>query len=811
MDNNTNNQNTIEQLQAENRELKQDMIELHHRVLNAEMQFSQLSKAAFDAIAICEDFNIILANNKFCTLFNFEEDEVIGKNIIPLIHPTYQQEFESNTDFFYESSTVETICLSNNKSPFPARIRGKLIPHHNDTKHLYKVLVIQDITHEKEVEHELAESEESYRKLFEESQDAIYISDIKGSLLSVNNATVQLFGIPKNEMIGMSVYNLYANPDDRDAFMVEMNVKGAVSNYEITLKKNDGTHIECFFSSTVRKNSQNEIIGYQGIIRDVTEHKRTTELIKAKELAEKSAILKERFLANMSHEIRTPMNAVLGMLNLIEDTQLNPQQKKYFEGIRISSEHLLVLINDILDFSKIEAGKLDFEKINFNLYDVLTNVVQTLGIKASEKNLDLLLHIEPDVPKNLVGDPTRLLQIMLNLVSNGIKFTYKGSVQISVNTVEEDAKHVRLHFRVKDTGIGIPADKIDLIFQSFSQVTTSTTRKFGGTGLGLTITKKLVEIQGGSIHVNSKLGEGSTFLCELRYKKTEGDAPKTEPINLKNISKQPLHNLRILLTEDNELNRVVATDTIKKWGENIQIDAAENGKIAIEKLQTNTYHLVLMDVQMPEMDGITATQIIRNDLKLKDLPILAMTAYATTGEAEKVIIAGMNDYISKPFDPNKLYQKIVALLQNDLPTITAQNITKTQPFPAVEAEKNAVPSSSTTVSDLRYLRESTGNDNELMQKMIEIMLQETPDELQKMQQYAAESQWSKLRSVAHKFKSTVIYMGLPENIGEIVKNIQIFCDTQQHLNELPQMVATLTQAVEQACTELQNELLTLQS
>lgn len=655
----------------------------------------------------------------------------------------------------------------------------------------------------KKLEKELLESEWRYRKLFEESQDAIYISGIDGELQSVNQAALDLFGYTKQEMIGMNVNSLYINPDDRARFMNTIEKIGSVSNYEVKLKKKLGEEIDCFFSTTLRRDAEGKTLGYQGIIRDVTEHKRTIELIKAKELAERSAKMKEAFLANMSHEIRTPMNAILGMLNLVQDSTLTNEQERYIKNIKMASEHLLVLINDILDFSKIEAGKLEFEQIEFNLEDLLLNVIQTFKSKAEQKNLNLQLIANDSIAINLIGDPTRLLQILLNLVSNALKFTDTGYIQIKVKVIEEDNNYTTLSISVNDSGIGIPADKLDLIFDSFSQVSSNTTRRFGGTGLGLAITKKLIDIQGGTITVKSEVNQGSSFRFTLRYKQgTSKNLIQTyKDLLIKNIPNKPLNNLNILLVEDNELNQVVAIETIKKWGKNIKIDIAENGKIAIDLLQKNSYDIVLMDVQMPEMDGLTATKIIRNDLKITELPIIAMTAYATTGEAEKTISAGMSDYISKPFDPQKLYQKILKFtehLLSDEPTISSSN----NNAPSLN---NTPAANNQQTLDLSFLNNAVGNDTGLKKQMIEIMLRETPDELALIQQYYDEQNWDRLRSVAHKFKSAVTYLGL-HSIENTIKTIQLNAEKRINLHELPPLINELTSTCDKALEELKQEL-----
>lgn len=386
--------------------------------------------------------------------------------------------------------------------------------------------------------------------------------------------------------------------------------------------------------------------------------KERAELEKIK--AEQSEQFKQQFLANMSHEIRTPMNSIIGMANLLTHSELDDLQKKYLNIIRKSSENLLVIINDILDLSKIEAGKMEFEKINFLLSDVIEMVFHSLHYQAEDKQLLLTFSIDEQLPKALKGDPVRLNQILVNLTGNAIKFTEKGSVTISAKLLSESDRNVIVDFAVTDTGIGIPEDKLNTIFESFSQASSDTTRKFGGTGLGLTISKQLIELQGGSIYVHSRYGAGTTFAFKLSYEIGSAEEIGKKMLNESDVSPEQLRGLKILLVEDNQFNQIVAVDTLEELLKDVSIDIAENGKEALVKLQANEYDVVLMDIQMPEMDGFEATQKIRKTFsspKNKTV-IIAMTANVTRDEVDKCFEAGMNEYIAKPFDPQDLLNKI---------------------------------------------------------------------------------------------------------------------------------------------------------
>ena len=384
---------------------------------------------------------------------------------------------------------------------------------------------------------------------------------------------------------------------------------------------------------------------------------RTRELRIAKEQAEKSMKAKETFLSTMSHEIRTPMNAVIAMTHFLLDEDPRPNQKENLNTLKFSAENLLVLINDILDFSKIDAGKVEFEEVPFNLKLLSHDLLHAFQSTAQEKKLELKSHYDKNLPSHVVGDPVRLNQILTNLISNGIKFTKKGFIDLSIQKISESESHLVIEFSVTDSGIGIPQDKFDLIFESFEQASKDTTRKFGGTGLGLTITKRLLELQGSYIQLESTLGEGSKFFFQLSFKKDTSNPGKLTD-TIEKTKENSLKGIKVLIVEDNNVNQLIASKFLEKWGAVVRI--AENGIEGVEMVNNNHYDIVLMDLQMPEMDGFEATRNIRNTKGsyYRDLPILALTAAAMVEVREQVMEAGMNDYISKPFNPNELFSKI---------------------------------------------------------------------------------------------------------------------------------------------------------
>jgi len=489
--------------------------------------------------------------------------------------------------------------------------------------------------------------------------------------------------------------------------------------------------------------------------------KAEAQILKAKEEAVLAKEMQEQFLANTSHEIRTPMNGIIGMTEQLLDSKLSNEQLEFALAIKESSNNLLVIINDLLDLSKIKAGKMAFEAIPFNISDLSKNLIFSLQYRSAEKNIRLISIIDEKIPKSLSGDPVRLNQVLLNLAGNAIKFTERGEVKINAKLLKDDGKKVRLLFSVQDTGIGIPANKLEKVFESFTQVNATTTRKYGGTGLGLTIAKQIIEQQGGTISVSSKINEGSTFVFVLDFLKTN-----TKPIAIKELKTNApsgqsiqLSNVNILVVDDNKVNQRVATLTLKKW--NVNVSVADDALAAIELLKTESFHIVLMDIAMPEMDGIEATKFIREELPapICNTPIIAMTASALIGEEEKCITAGMNDYISKPFNPNDLLNKILRFIAQELVKTTKKSI------------------------DLTLLKERAEDDKDYLIDIYETYISEMPIYLNELNTFIKKESWPEIGKQAHKMKSPVALVGAHE-LRFIFETIEIGAPTESKRPEL---------------------------
>ncbi|MEM6317879.1 MAG: response regulator [Bacteroidota bacterium] len=494
-----------------------------------------------------------------------------------------------------------------------------------------------------------------YQDIFNNSKDAIYICNLEGRLVDFNQATFELFAFSEEELVEIEVHDLFASQERKREFLYSLVSNQSVADFSIEIAQKNGKTRQCLISASMIRTS--DFTGYSGVLRDITEQQKGDELKKARDIARQSAKMKEQFIANISHEMRTPMTAILGMSNLVMETQLSEEQYNYISSIKQSSELLLGVVNDILAISEIQSSQLTFNYTFFNLHELLQNLLNVTRFQSDEKHLQLLMEIGEDVPKIVHGDKLRLNQILYNLVLNGIKFTEKGSVKIVIENQNQSNDFVQLKFTITDTGIGIPSDKIDAIFETFTLIREQGMEQ-EGKGLGLPIAKNLVEQQGGKIGVESQVGKGSSFYFDLLFEVGEEVFPET--IQAKAAATLDKGAIRVLLVEDHKMNQLVAIKTLEKHWSAIEITVANDGKEAVEILENTDVDIILMDIQMPNMNGYEATAYIRHKMSPRkaEIPILAMTAHAHVAKNEKFRKYGMDDCIIKPFEPKELYQKI---------------------------------------------------------------------------------------------------------------------------------------------------------
>ena len=669
---------------------------------------------------------IVYANTRFYKTFGYAKEEIIGRssdeiNFVSLeesqrltslllehlkeersveeLKAMSIEEVEQMLIKIKESgfmNGIEVLYTKKNGETFYGMVSYEIIRIGNES---YTITSCQDITDRKKAEERLKKSEEQYQRIVNEVKDYAIVSlNREGIIENWNEGAKKIKGYQSEEIIGKFFGVFYLEEDCKNRFperLLEEAVKKGKATHEGYRIRKDGTVFFANVVITALHDQQGNVTGFSKITRDLTAQKRKDDELKnaydqlkkqndelwkmnrdlqkqkqakddaelKKRIAEQAVKSKQQFLANMSHEIRTPMNSIIGFTNVMLKSDLSPEQKDHINAIKMSGEALLVIINDILDLAKVDSGRMVFEKIPFNLKNSISGTIHLMDGKVKEKNLELVREYDLSVPEMVVGDPVRLRQITLNLLSNAVKFTEEGKITTRITVVKQTEKKVSIEFAVIDTGIGIPQDKQDHIFDSFEQASCNTSRIYGGTGLGLAIAKKFVELQGGTIKVKSKVGKGSTFSFVLDFEKTkqevDPESMEMKPIH-KNLRNNSLKKVKILVVEDVFLNQLLVKIMLTDFGFDFEI--VENGRIAIEKLKENHYDIILMDLQMPEMNGFEATNRIRQELRLQ-VPIIALTADVTTTDLDKSQAAGMDDYIPKPIDDRLLYRKIMKHLR----------------------------------------------------------------------------------------------------------------------------------------------------
>ena len=652
-----------EELQSTNEELlvlNHELVSLNEQVTDARNYSESIVSTLYQPLLVLDkNLRVKTANKAFYKTFKVNEQETEGvliydlgnrqwnipklRTLLEKILPQKKQinDFEVTHNFL---SIGERVILLSALEITREKKEEKLI-----------LLSIEDITERKHALKKLEESEEKFSTLVENMENLAWLADGDGLIYWYNKRWYDYTGTTLEEMKGWGWQKVH-HPDHVDRvlnFVKEAWYKNESFELTFPLLGADGEYKWFLTRAYPIADEKGKVIRWIGTNTDITEQKDASKKAEADtRMAEDALKAKQQFLSNMSHEIRTPLNAIVGFTNVVLKTKLDETQKKYIHAIKMSGDSLVVLIDDILDLAKVDAGKLILQLIPFKLSASIAAMFNLFEIKTQEKNIVLVKQYDTTIPEILLGDPARLHQILINLINNAIKFTTKGKIIVRVRLLDENDEKATIEFSITDTGIGIPENSLENIFNAFQQATSETSQLFGGTGLGLAIVKQLVELQGGTISVKSAVGKGSTFSFVMSYTKTE---LKIEAKTETGVTPS-IENLKILVVEDIKLNQILIKIILEDFG--IEVDLADNGKIAIEKIKINHYDIILMDLQMPEMNGVEATAYIRNKMN-SHIPIIALTADVTTVDVEKCKAIGMNDYISKPIDEKLLYSKII--------------------------------------------------------------------------------------------------------------------------------------------------------
>lgn len=784
-----------------------EQTELEQNIIRANaLKKAVLDSANFSIISTDPNGIILTFNKKAEQLLAYPAMELIGKATPELFHDKDEiltRTKELNNELKWKIKPgFDTLIAKTRQTGLPderewtyIRKDGKRFPVLLSVTTLYLnnevtgfLGIAHDITEEKRKTAEL----NKLSLVARHTENGVLISDSNGIVEWVNEGFTRITGFTKEEIIGKTPSEVLIGPNTnmetiqyakkrqaaREPFYIE------ILNYH----KNGKPFWVSVVNTPVKENNELREKHIE-IISDITEKKKSEfELIRAKDTAERSAKVKEQFLANMSHEIRTPMNSIIGFTELLMQTKLDSDQQDSVNAIRQAGENLTVIINDILDFSKIEAGKLNIEQTLFSFSEMITSVKNMFAFRAQEKNIKLIFTIDKKIPNALIGDSVRLSQVLINLVSNAIKFTSKGWVEVSAELKNKNDNRCIIEFKVEDTGIGIPKDKLDLVFQSFTQASSDTARKYGGTGLGLTIVDQLVKLMGGSLYLKSNEGTGTLFSFKLEFEK--GNENELEIIikSSEAQNEKTLEGVKILLCEDNEMNqRLVEKLIAKQW--KADLDIARNGKTGFELFKQRNYDVILMDVQMPEMDGFETTRRIRKfrDREKAKVPIMAMTADALVEERKKCFEAGMNDYLSKPFKQNELLSKILALTGKE------------------NADMKNTQAEKPKTINMQSLKELTGGDTGFMMEMIEIYLRNTPVMMKEIKTAFKKQDFEKLKRTAHKIKSSLGMMGMSE-AWQLAEDVERTNEKNTDEKKLRETLTRLAEMIEASQSELALEL-----
>jgi PAS domain S-box-containing protein len=662
--------------------------------LRASERSARNAAAVFDAVADVMPMCLALkdlegrrtyVNRRYCELRGVQADEILGKTDAELFPEEMARKFTDDDRRVIETGTtlhdVEELLGTDGQIRHIDRVKAPLRDSRGEITGVQ--LLFWDVTDRVHTERKLENSEALYTSLVESLPLSVFRKDRDFRFVFGNREFCRVFGRPQEEFIGKTDYDFFP-PELADKFRRDdahvMQTGEILEDIEET-EQPSGERLYVQILKAPVRDQQGNIIGSQGMFWDVTDRKRAEQaLAEAKEAADAANRAKSDFLANMSHEIRTPMNAIIGMTELLLDTPLSDSQREYLSIVQESGDALLTVINDVLDFSKIEAGKLELDSYPFDLHEALGDTMKSLAVRADRKGLELAFRIGPDVPVQVVGDRARLRQIVVNLVGNAIKFTHAGEVVLTVSSVHSDDESVELHFRVRDTGIGVPADKLQIIFEEFRQADTSTTRSYGGTGLGLTISSRLVEMMGGRIWAESEEGKGSTFQFTARFSTSDAETQEAR------WHTDVVTGAAVLVVDDNQTNRRILNEMLGNWG--MRPTLASGAREAMEHLQLaadrkQSFPVVITDVTMPHIDGYELAEWIRKDGRLAETPIIMLTSSGQVKDLERLKTLKIAARLIKPAKQSELFDAIVTTLNGRSQSRRVTAIAEEPAIPAV--------------------------------------------------------------------------------------------------------------------------------
>lgn len=732
-----------------------DQVQYQEILQESEERNRLVMNSSLNAIVISDDKGKIQYwNPRAEQLFGWTKEESIGKSMTELFIPQHMRAAHSNGMNRYLSTGVshiinkelELTAINKSGEEFPVEL---IVVTYQQNGKKFFCGFLKDISSRKKSENLLKAQEEKYRNIIANMNLGLLEVDNEENILFANQSFCEISGYTSTELIGSKTDMFFLSEQEQSllAKKHQLRTQGVSDSYEIAIKNKRGEIRWWFISGAPNYNDKGKLIGSIGIHLDITKQKQLeSELADAKNKAEEASVAKEAFLANMSHEIRTPLNAIIGMIRELSREELSNKQQTYLSHTDTAARHLLSIVNSILDISKIEAGELELDEHDFSLEALIANIKSILYMKASTKQLQLSCSISDAVWPAHLGDSSRIRQVLINLMDNAIKFTLEGFVKLSVQVQSEDDKNQTISIRIEDSGIGMDAAYLKQLFSKFSQAEKSTSRRFGGTGLGMSITREIIKMMGGTIEVESSQGKGTTFYIEITLHK--GDINKLSDQIIDN--ERLLQDIHILLVEDNVMNRFIANKSLSHFG--CTVDEAENGLVALDLLKLNHYDLILMDIQMPELDGVETTKFIRRELNM-DIPIIAVTANAFKKDIDLYLSIGMNAYVTKPFEEKALFETIVGQLDWRKPNA-----------PSTAALSNYY--------NTEQLRTISRGDDKFVRNMIDIFVGHTPPSLEELNAALIRKDYPTVARIAHRMKPGIDSMGIRQLDG-IAREIEL--------------------------------------